>query len=156
MPSDTKTQTKPKKASLYEFYINNSIKNTEEYHFKDNCVNTKKYNIITFLPKALIYQFVRIANVYFLACAILQCIPVISPLGPETALVPIIIVLSVSIIREGIEDCARAKLDNQQNSEPTEVYVDEQWEQTQPQLKLQENLERMEKNMGIFLFLEML
>ena len=131
MPSDTKTQTKPKKASLYEFYINNSIKNTEEYHFKDNCVNTKKYNIITFLPKALIYQFVRIANVYFLACAILQCIPVISPLGPETALVPIIIVLSVSIIREGIEDCARAKLDNQQNSEPTEVYVDEQWEQTQ-------------------------
>ena len=126
-----KSLNKPKKTSLYEFYINNSIKNTQEYHFKDNSVNTKKYNIITFLPKSLIYQFIRVANIYFLACAILQCIPIISPLGPETALVPIIIVLSVSIIREGIEDCARAKLDKQQNSEPTEVYVDEQWEQTQ-------------------------
>ena len=122
---------KPKKASLYEFYINNAQKNEEEYKFKDNCVDTKKYNIITFLPKALLYQFVRIANVYFLVCAILQCLPAISPLGAETALVPIIIVLSVSIIREGIEDLERAKLDKEQNSEPTEVYVDVQWEQTQ-------------------------
>ena len=126
-----KSPNKPKKTSLYEFYINNSINNSQEYHFKDNSVNTKKYNIITFLPKALIYQFVRVANIYFLVCAVLQCIPIISPLGAETALVPIIIVLSVSIIREGIEDYARAKLDKQQNSEPTEVYVDEQWEQTQ-------------------------
>ena len=119
------------KSNLYEFYINDSIRNEKEYKFKDNCVDTKKYNIITFLPKALIYQFYRVANIYFLACAVLQCIPAISPLGAETALVPIIIVLSVSIIREGIEDCARARLDKQQNCEPTEVYVDEQWEQTQ-------------------------
>ena len=133
MPSDKKKKNilKPKKANLYEFYINNSMKNKEQYGFKDNCVDTKKYNIITFLPKALLIQFVRVANIYFLACAVLQCIPAISPLGAETALVPIVIVLSVSIVREGIEDCARAKLDKQQNSEPTEVYVEEQWEQTQ-------------------------
>ena len=129
--SNTKVTNKPEKKSLYEFYINNSTKNTEEYKFKDNCVDTKKYNIITFLPKALLYQFMRIANLYFIICAILQCIPQISPLGPSTALIPIIIVLSVSIIREGIEDLNRAKLDKQQNSEPTEVYVDGQWEQTQ-------------------------
>ena len=133
MPSDKKKKNilKPKKVNLYEFYINNSMKNKEQYGFKDNCVDTKKYNIITFLPKALLIQFVRVANIYFLVCAVLQCIPAISPLGAETALVPIVIVLSVSIVREGIEDCARAKLDKQQNSEPTEVYVEEQWEQTQ-------------------------
>ena len=129
--SEKNDAMKPKKVKLYEFHINNNLKNNEDYHFKDNRVDTTKYNIITFLPKALFYQFVRVANIYFLACAILQCIPAISPLGAETALVPIIIVLSVSLIREALEDCARAKLDKQQNSEPTELYVDNQWEQTQ-------------------------
>ena len=125
--NDSKNQ---KKLNLYEFYINDSIKNKEEYNFKDNEVNTKKYNIITFLPKALLIQFIRVANIYFLISAILQCIPIISPIGPETAIIPFAIVLAVSIIREGIEDLARAKLDREQNSEPTEVYVENQWEQT--------------------------
>ena len=120
-----------KKSNLYEFFINDITKNQEHYNYKDNEVNTKKYNIITFLPKALLIQFIRVANIYFLICAILQCIPIISPLGPETAVIPIVIVLTVSIIREGIEDLARAKLDNEQNNEPTEVYVENQWEQTQ-------------------------
>ena len=122
---------KPKNTSLYEFYINDSQKNKTEYKFKDNSVDTTKYNIITFLPKALLFQFMLVANIYFLICVELQCIPAISPLVAETALVLIIIVLPVSIIREGIEDYSRAKLDKAQNNEPTEVYVDEQWEQTQ-------------------------
>ena len=119
-----------KKMNLYEFYINDNIKNKEQYNFKDNEINTKKYNIITFLPKALLLQFIRVANIYFLITAILQCIPIISPLGPETALIPLAIVLAVSIIREGVEDLERAKFDKEQNSEPTEVYIENQWEQT--------------------------
>ena len=114
-------QNKNKKEKLYQFYINNNQKNTSEFKFKDNKVDTTKYNVITFLPKALLFQFMRLANIYFLICAIIQCIPVISPLGASTAVVPIVIVLSVSLIREGIEDCARAKLDKEQNSEPAEV-----------------------------------
>ena len=70
----------------------------------------------------------RLANVYFLVCAIIQCIPAISPLGPATAIVPLVIVLSVSLIREGYEDCKRANLDKEQNSEPAEVYRDNNWE----------------------------
>ena len=125
-----KSIAKQKKLPVYKFYINDSIKNTTEYNFKSNSVDTTKYNCITFLPKALIYQFIRVANIYFLVCAILQCIPAISPLGAETALIPIIIVLSVSITREGIEDCARANLDKAQNREPAEHYIDEEWVQT--------------------------
>ena len=115
---------------LYQFYINDTNKNLENYHFKDNKIDTTKYNIITFLPKALIIQFLRLANIYFLISAILQSIPIISPMTPATAVVPIVIVLSVSIIREGIEDCSRAKLDKEQNSEPTSAYIDGQWENT--------------------------
>ena len=115
---------------LYQFFINDTEKNLENYHFKDNKINTTKYNIITFLPKALIIQFVRLANIYFLVSAILQCIPIISPFSPASAVVPILIVLSVSIIREGIEDCGRAKLDKEQNSELTSFYSNGQWENT--------------------------
>ena len=116
---------------LYKFYVNDNEANKRDYKFKDNRVDTTKYNVLTFLPKALFIQFMRPANIYFLVCAIIQCIPVISPLGPETAVIPIVIVLSVSLIREGIEDCARARLDKEQNSEPAEVYRDNKWEKTQ-------------------------
>ena len=112
---------------FYTFYINDNQKNQEEFHFKNNKIDTTKYNIITFLPKGLLYQFMRLANVYFLFTAILQCIPVISPLGSATALFPIIFVLSVSLIREAYEDCKRANLDKLQNSVKCKVYRDNEW-----------------------------
>ena len=117
--------------NLYQFYINDTPKNKTYYkHFKDNRIDTTKYNIITFLPKALLIQFVRLANIYFLVCAILQCIPQISPLSPSSAVIPIVIVLSVSVIREGIEDCSRAKLDKEQNDEVSSFYSNGNWENT--------------------------
>ena len=115
---------------LYQFYIHDNLKNEQYYHFKDNKIRTTKYNIITFLPKALLIQFIRLANIYFLICAILQCIPIISPLGASSAVIPILFVLSVSVIREGLEDCSRAKLDKEQNSELTSTYTDGKWENT--------------------------
>ena len=118
---------------FYQFYICNPEKNRRELKFKSNEVDTRKYNMITFLPKALFYQFNRPANIYFLICAILQCIPMISPLGPTSAILPLVIVLSASLIREGIEDCARGRLDRQQNEEKCDFYNHEskKWEETQ-------------------------
>ena len=46
-----------KKTNVYEFYINNIKGNKEELYFKDNRISTTKYNIFTFLPKALMFQF---------------------------------------------------------------------------------------------------
>ena len=46
-------------------------------------------------------QFERLANIYFLVIAILQSIPAISPLGPLTAWAPLIVVLGISMLREG-------------------------------------------------------
>ena len=110
---------------FYKFYINNPKKNSKELKFSSNEIDTRKYNIFTFLPKALFYQFSRPANIYFLICAILQCIPMISPLNPLTAVLPILIVLSASLIREGMEDYARGKLDKQQNNEKCKKYNSE-------------------------------
>ena len=114
----------------YQFYINKPEKNKKELFFKDNKISTTKYNIFTFLPKALLYQFMRLANIYFLFIAIIQSIPIISPLGAMSAIAPLVVVLSVSLIREAIEDYNKGKLDKEQNNEPVEVFDNEKWQNT--------------------------
>ena len=92
-------------------FLNDIIKN-KIFKFKDNIITTSKYNILTFIPKGLLYQFSRLSNIYFLFTAIIQSIPLISPLTSLTAIIPLIFVLGVSMIREGIEDLVRKNYDN--------------------------------------------
>ena len=111
--SDTKNT---KKEQFFEFYVNDNIKN-REYNLKNNLITTTKYNLFTFIPKSLLYQFSRLSNVYFLFTAIIQSIPLISPLTSLTAIIPLIFVLGVSMIREAIEDLVRNNYDNLNNGE---------------------------------------
>lgn len=113
----------------YTFHLNNNELN-KPFQIKDNTIDQSKYNLITFLPKALLFQFFRLANVYFLIIAIIQSIPLISPLSPLTAIAPLAFVISVSIIREGIEDLNRHKYDNQLNSETVIVFRENQWKKS--------------------------
>ena len=115
---DTKDE---KKEEFIEFYINDNDKN-KFYDLKDNNITTTKYNIFTFIPKGLLYQFSRLSNVYFLFTAIIQSIPIISPLTSLTAIIPLIFVLGVSMIREAIEDLVRNNYDNLNNEEEVIVY----------------------------------
>jgi magnesium-transporting ATPase (P-type) len=110
----------------YEFFINDPQKN-DVYDHENNTISTTKYNIITFLPKALLYQFMRYANIYFLVIAIVQLIKTISPLNPMTAVAPIIFVLFVSLVREAIEDYNRYLFDNENNNEVVHVYREDNW-----------------------------
>lgn len=54
--------------------------------FPSNRIRTSKYNMLNFLPKAMLLQFMRVANIYFLVTAVLQSIPIISPLAPFNAI----------------------------------------------------------------------
>ena len=113
-----------KQDELYlEFFINNNIKN-KEFKLHDNTITTNKYSLITFIPKGLLIQFFRLSNIYFLFTAIIQSIPLISPLTSVTSIVPLIFVLGVSLIREGIEDLARHNYDNLNNEEEVIVFRD--------------------------------
>ena len=117
LANQTKTETRDTKhEQFFEFYINDNIRN-KIFKLKDNTINTTKYNIFTFIPKGLLYQFSRLSNVYFLFTAIIQSIPLISPLTSLTAIVPLIFVLGVSMIRELIEDLVRNNYDNLNNEE---------------------------------------
>ena len=122
LEKQSKIETKSeKKEQFFEFYINDNHKN-RIFKLKDNTITTTKYNIFTFIPKGLLYQFSRLSNVYFLFTAIIQSIPLISPLTSLTAIIPLIFVLGVSMIREAIEDLVRNNYDNINNEEEVIVF----------------------------------
>ena len=105
----------------YEFNINNNKLN-EKYEYNNNFITTTKYNILTFVPKSFLLQFTRLPNVYFLIIAIIQSIPLISPLSGASAIIPLLFVLLVSMIRELLEDIQRFKYDKINNEEEVIVY----------------------------------
>ncbi|KAF6779665.1 hypothetical protein AHF37_00862 [Paragonimus kellicotti] len=72
--------------------------------FCKNAISTSKYSVWTFLPKFFCEQFRRYANIFFLVIALLQQIPGVSPTGRFTTAVPLAIILTVSAIKEMIED----------------------------------------------------
>ena len=115
------SSNKSKSSKSYEFYVNDK-ENNKKYNIKNNAISTTKYNFITFLPKSLLIQFMRLSNIYFLITAIIQSIKLISPLTEYTAIVPLIFVLGVSMIRELIEDLHRLKYDNKNNLEEVFIY----------------------------------
>jgi hypothetical protein len=57
-------------------------------------------------------QFRRIANAYFLIMAILQVIPEISPglNNPAASFLPLVVVLTVTAVKEAIEDYVCCKI----------------------------------------------
>ena len=81
-----------------------TLNDPQKSEFPSNRIKTSKYNIINFFPKCLFLQFMRVANFYFLATAVVQSISIISPLAPFTAIAPLVFVLLVSLIREAIDD----------------------------------------------------
>ena len=54
---------------LRTFKVNKKKDNTKL--FVGNQITTSKYTVVTFLPKNLIDQFSKLANIYFLAMMIL-------------------------------------------------------------------------------------
>uniref|UniRef100_A0A671QHB9 Phospholipid-transporting ATPase n=1 Tax=Sinocyclocheilus anshuiensis TaxID=1608454 RepID=A0A671QHB9_9TELE len=74
------------------------------FHFKGNAIKTYKYNFFTFLPLNLYEQFKRVANLYFLCLLILQIIPQISTLPWYTTLVPLVLVLGITAIKDLVDD----------------------------------------------------
>uniref|UniRef100_A0A8C7XR01 Phospholipid-transporting ATPase n=1 Tax=Oryzias sinensis TaxID=183150 RepID=A0A8C7XR01_9TELE len=116
------------------------------FHYAKNEIKTSKYNIITFLPLNLYVQFTRLANVYFLLLLILQLIPEISSLPWFTTAVPLVIVLSITGVKDANDDIKRHKSDRQVNNRTVEVLVngklkEERWKNVQVGdiLKLQNN-----------------
>ncbi|XP_016306765.1 phospholipid-transporting ATPase IC-like [Sinocyclocheilus anshuiensis] len=98
--------------------------------YSGNAIKTYKYNVFTFLPLNLYEQFKRVANLYFLCLLILQIIPQISTLPWYTTLVPLVLVLGITAIKDLVDDLARHRMDKEINNRRCDVLLNGRFEKT--------------------------
>ncbi|KAJ8402123.1 hypothetical protein AAFF_G00373580 [Aldrovandia affinis] len=98
--------------------------------YSGNAIKTYKYNAITFIPMNLCEQFKRAANLYFLALLILQIIPQITTLPWYTTLVPLVLVLGITAIKDLVDDLARHRMDKEINNRKCEVLLDSRFQES--------------------------
>ncbi|CAH0721386.1 unnamed protein product, partial [Brenthis ino] len=96
--------------------------------FVSNRISTAKYSVPSFVPLFLFEQFRRYSNCFFLLIALLQQIPDVSPTGRWTTLTPLILILSVSAIKEIVEDFKRHRADDETNRRKVEVLCNGRWQ----------------------------
>ena len=101
--------------------------NEEDKPFLSNAITTAKYGLINFLPKFLFEQFRRYPNVFFLVISILQQINdnkgvSISPTGRYVTIMPLMLVLFITAVKELFEDFKRHKEDKRENNSITLVF----------------------------------
>ncbi|XP_069068532.1 phospholipid-transporting ATPase ID-like [Pleurodeles waltl] len=107
-----------------------------KFQYATNEIKTSKYNVFTFIFLNLFEQFQRVANVYFVFLLILQVIPQVSSLPWFTTVVPLVLVLAVSAIKDATDDYYRHKSDNQVNNRTVQVlrdgkFTNEKWMKVQ-------------------------
>ncbi|XP_069766869.1 phospholipid-transporting ATPase ID isoform X2 [Narcine bancroftii] len=104
--------------------IANKREYNEKFQYANNRIKTSKYNIITFLPINLFEQFQRVANAYFLFLLLLQLIPHISSLSWFTTIVPLVLVLTITAVKDATDDYFRYKSDKHVNNRQSQVLID--------------------------------
>ncbi|KAF2083432.1 P-type ATPase-like protein [Saccharata proteae CBS 121410] len=89
-----------------------------------NKIRTAKYTPLTFVPMNLFFQFHNIANIYFAFIIVLGFFSIFGASNPGLNAVPLIVIIVVTAIKDGIEDWRRTVLDNELNNAPVHRLVD--------------------------------
>ncbi|KAF5369162.1 hypothetical protein D9615_009965 [Tricholomella constricta] len=111
-------------------YVDHKGRPKPEYVYTSNQVITSKYTIITFLPRNLLEQFRRIANLFFLGISILQFFPKFSTISPGVAILPLLVILTVTALKDGYEDIKRHESDKRVNHSSVKVLAGGEWKNT--------------------------
>ncbi|CBZ54408.1 putative phospholipid-transporting ATPase, P-type [Neospora caninum Liverpool] len=86
-------------------------------YFPSNAIKNTKYNIFTFLPMVLLQQFKFFFNLFYLAVALAQLLPLLQ-VGPLfTYLAPLVFVQFVTIAKEAYDDYKRYVRDREMNEQ---------------------------------------
>ncbi|XP_024905477.1 phospholipid-transporting ATPase FetA [Pteropus alecto] len=99
------------------------------FGYPNNTIKTSKYSVFNFLPMNLFEQFQRLANAYFLILLILQLIPQISSLPWHTTVIPLMVMLSITAVKDAIDDLKRHQNDNQVNNRSVLVLMNGKMEE---------------------------
>ncbi|KZS88835.1 calcium transporting ATPase [Sistotremastrum niveocremeum HHB9708] len=112
--------------------LNDEVANYAE-KYCSNYVSTSKYNPVTFVPKFLLEQFSKYANLFFLFTALIQQVPGVSPTNRYTTIAPLAVVLLASAFKEFQEDLKRHQSDAELNARHAKVldsggrFVQKRW-----------------------------
>ncbi|KAJ0677913.1 putative P-type phospholipid transporter [Helianthus annuus] len=90
-------------------------------NYADNYTRSTKYTPMSFFPKSLFEQFRRVANFFFLVTAILSFTE-LAPYSAVSAVLPLIVVIAASMVKEGIEDWQRKQQDHEVNNRKVKVH----------------------------------
>ncbi|SGZ57242.1 CIC11C00000002623 [Sungouiella intermedia] len=88
-----------------------------------NKIRSTKYTPLSFIPKNLLFQFRKVANTYFLILVILGAFQVFGVASPGLAAVPLIVIVTITAIKDGFEDYRRASSDAELNNSPVHLLV---------------------------------
>ncbi|XP_074848817.1 phospholipid-transporting ATPase VD [Carettochelys insculpta] len=99
----------------------------EEYEkvsklYMNNRIRTTKYTLFNFIPRNLFEQFHRAANLYFLFLVVLNWVPLVEAFQKEITMLPLVVVLTIIAVKDGLEDYSKYKLDKQINNLLTKIY----------------------------------
>lgn len=88
----------------------------------NNKVRTTKYTLLSFLPRNLLEQFHRVANLYFIFIVLLNWFPAINAFGKEISMIPVMFVLGVTAVKDLFEDRRRHASDKRINNTTCRIY----------------------------------
>ncbi|KAL0067052.1 hypothetical protein AAF712_005836 [Marasmius tenuissimus] len=113
--------------NLPEEYLDHKGKVKRQHVYYTNQVISSKYTVMTFLPRNMLEQFRRVANIYFLALAILQFFPEFSTISPGVVILPLVIIIGLTALKDGYEDYRRHKADKRVNQSIAKVLRGGNW-----------------------------
>ncbi|KFV50037.1 putative phospholipid-transporting ATPase VB, partial [Tyto alba] len=90
--------------------------------YSGNRIQTTKYTWFTFLPLNLCKQLHRLANLYFFFLVVLNWFPQVQVFHREITMLPLIVVLLASMIKDATEDYRKYRFDKMINFSKTRVY----------------------------------
>ncbi|KAI9508448.1 phospholipid-translocating P-type ATPase [Russula earlei] len=96
---------------LPDSYYDKNHRVLKAHQYNPNQVITSKYTLFTFLPRNLLEQYRRTANVFFTFIAILQFIPKFATISPALVLLPLVVVLGMTGSKDAYEDIKRHQSD---------------------------------------------
>jgi len=124
----------PQKRSFFDLFSNKKMRihhfsersikvNENRMDYPSNSISTSKYNVLNFLPKNLLFQFSKLANIYFVVIGLLQLIKEISTSkGVPYIFVPLIFIIAVTMIKDFVEDYKRHISDWEENNKKTKIF----------------------------------
>ncbi|KAL0265749.1 UNVERIFIED_CONTAM: hypothetical protein PYX00_011464 [Menopon gallinae] len=102
------------------------LHNTTNEH-PPNIIRNQRFSVLTFVPIVLCNQLKQVSNCFFLLIGSIQYLKIYNVTPPISSLFPWLIVMVLTLIKEGIDDFKRYKRDKEVNSEVYLKLVGEQF-----------------------------